>query len=231
MSENEKSTDRWDDGAVDEKHALPPSASKSTKKRSWLMRHWLLSLAGLFLVAGLFHYLIMHPVDNPRPQKRQIVQGSFPYDKGWELRIEASYYSNNPTCKQTARAFFLFPQAEVSREAWRTIPVVREEGNRYRFEFYEDAMQSGFCDWRLRFVNYVIQERGKEIQGGAILGFPSSYNVIRYDCVNVKSTYYKAPDRTPVEKVGVSCLERDNHWKDPARTDNQIDFVWKENKQ
>jgi hypothetical protein len=208
-----------------------PPLGTSAKKQSWVMRHKLLTLASLFVLAGLVHYLVTRPVDNPQPQKKQIVQGVFPYDKGWELRIEASYYSNNPTCKQTARAFFIFPQAEVSREAWRTIPVVREEGNRYRFEFYEDAIDPGFCDWRLQFVYYRIFSNGAKIQGGAILRFPSSYNVIRYDCVNVKSTYYKAPDRTPVEQVGVACLERDNHWKDSARTDNQIDFVWKENKQ
>jgi hypothetical protein len=202
----------------------------SAKTQSWMMRHKLLTLASLFVLAGLVHYLVTRPVDNPQPQRKQIVQGSFPYDKGWELRIEASYYSNNPTCKQTARAFFFFPQAEVSREAWRTIPVVREDGNRYRFEFYEDAIQPGFCDWKLQFVYYRVFSNGEKVQGGAILGFPGSYNVIRYGCVNIKRTYYKAPDRTPVDEVGVACLERDNHWKDAARTDNQIDFVWEGSK-
>ncbi|MDO8341042.1 MAG: hypothetical protein Q7T59_03640, partial [Candidatus Woesebacteria bacterium] len=134
------------------------------------------------------------------------------------LKIEASYYSRNPTCRQTARAFFIFPQAEVSREAWRTVPVLREVGNRYRFEFYEDAVLPGFCDWRLQFVFYRIYKEGKSIQGGAILGFPNRYNVIRYGCESVSMRNLS----------GVACYEGDNHRKDPARTDAQIDFIWEE---
>lgn len=185
--------------------------------RSWVMRHKLFSFVAVFLVAALVHYLVTRPVDNPQPQKKLVVQGSFPYDRGLELRVEATYYSESVNCRQTARAFFIFPQAEVSREAWRTVPVVREDGNRYRFEFYEDAMLPGFCDWRLRFVFYRIYKEGKKVQGGAILGFPSHYNVIRYGCSNVRGD----PNR-------YACLEGDNHWKDPARTDHQIDFIWEE---
>ena len=82
----------------------------------WIMRHKLLTLrCALVVAAAMLHYLVTRPVDNPQPQKKQIVQGSFPYEKGWELRIEASYYKvlHNPTCRQTAR-FLHFPQAEVS---------------------------------------------------------------------------------------------------------------------
>lgn len=200
-------------------NAKPPAEPGATppRHRSWVMRHKLLSFAAVFLLAALVHYLVTRPVDNPQPQKKLLVQGSFPYDKDWELRIEASYYSRNPTCRQTARAFFIFPQAEVTREAWRTVPVVREGGSRYRFEFFGDAVLPGFCDWDLRFVNYIISKDGKEIQGGAILGFPSRFNVIRYGCSNVRGD----PNR-------YACLEGDNRWKDPARTDHQIDFIWEE---
>ena len=188
-----------------------------TGKRSWVMRHKLLTFAGVFLLAALVHYLVTRPVDNQQPQQKLIVQGKFPYDKGWELRIEASYYSRSVNCRQTARAFFIFPQAEVASEVWRTIPVVREVGNRYHFEFYEDAMLPGFCDWRLRFVNYIITKNGKEIQGGAILGFPGRFNVIRYGCLNVRGD----PNR-------YACLERDKHWIAPAIPSHQIDFIWEE---
>ena len=216
-------------GNADTPPTAEPSASPVTR-RSWVMRHKLLTLVAIFLLAALAHYLVTRPMDNPKPQKRLLVQGSFPYDRGWDLKIEASYYSRNPTCKQTARAFFLFPQSEVSREAWRTVPVVRQQGNRYRFEFFEDAVLQGFCDWQLRFLNYSIFHDGREIQGEAILGFPSRDDRIRYDCKSVSSTYFKAPDRTPVIETGVVCRDRDRHQKDPARSDYQIDFVWEEPK-
>lgn len=194
------------------------SVSSPRDKRPWMMRHKLLTFAAVFLLAALTNYLVTRPEDNPQPKKKLLVQGSFPYEKGWDLRIKASYYSRNPTCRQTARAFFIFPQAEVTREAWRTVPVVREENNRYRFEFHEDALLPGFCDWQLQFVHYVVTKNGKEIQGGAILGFPGRYNVIRYGCSTV----------TMRNLSGVACYEGDDHWKHPTKTDYQIDFVWEE---
>ena len=108
------------------------------------------------------------------------------------------------------------------------IPVVRDGDSRYRFEFYEDAVLPGVCDWRLQFLFYRIYNLGKRIQGGAILGLPGRFNVIHYTCSNTTSTYFKSPDRTPVTETGVTCYEGDNHWKDTARTDHLIDFVWEE---
>lgn len=214
MSNNPEGKDQ---SGADAKHSGESDAA-SASSRSWVMRHKLLTFAVAFLLAALLHYLVTRPVDNPQPQKKLLVQGSFPYDQGWDLRIEASYYSRNPTCRQTARAFFIFPQAEVAREAWRTVPVVREVGDRYRFEFHEDAMLPGFCDWQLQFVFYRIYKEGKKVQGGAILGFPGRFNVIRYGCSNV----------TMRNLSGVACYEGDNRWKDPARADHQIDFIWEE---
>jgi hypothetical protein len=199
---------------------LVKTGAAHAETRSWMKRHKLLTFAAVFLLAALVHFLVARPVNNPQPQKKLLVQGSFPYDRGWELKIEASYYSSNPTCRQTARAFFIFPQAEVTREAWRTVSVMRDGGNRYRFEFYEDAVLPGFCDWQLRFINYVIAHDSKEIQGGAILGFPGRFNVIRYSCSNVRM-----PNS---ELVLVGCIEGDDHWSAPDAGINQIDFVWRD---
>lgn len=218
MSNNPENNDQ--SGA--EAKPLAGSGAASAGKRSWVMRHKLLTLAGLFLLAALAHYFVTRPVDNPQPQKKLVVQGSFPYDKGLELRVEATYYSESVNCRQTARAFFIFPQAEVAREAWRTVPVLREGGNRYRFEFYEDAVLPGFCDWRLQFVFYRIYKEDKKVQGGAILGFPGRFNVILYGCSNVEM-----PNG---DRSLVACYEGDDHWKDSTRNDNQIDFVWEESK-
>lgn len=220
---------------AESKNSSNEDASSPAEPRSresalwpWVVRHKLLSVVVVFLLAALVHYLSVRPIDNPQPKKSMFVQGSFPYDKGWDLKIMLSYYSRNPTCRQTARVFFLFPQAEVSRQAWRTVPVIRQEGNRYRFEFYEDALRPGVCDWQLRFVNYVITQGGREIMSKGILGFPSHYNTIRYSCTNSSSIYYKAPDRTPVMEIKPFCHEGDNRWKIAEKTDYQIDFIWEE---
>lgn len=228
MSDKQPKSDPAEHG---EKQSQDDSVSGAPKpaSRHWAWRHKLLVVIGVFVSLGFAHYLLTRPTDNPQPQKKIVVRGSFPYDRGWDLRIEASYYSKNPTCKQTARAFFIFPQAEVSREAWRTIPVIREGDSRYRFEFFEDAVSPGFCEWSMRFVNYRIYSAGKEIQGGAILGFPGRFNVIRYGCSNITSTYFRSPDRTPIAETGVACYEGDNHWKDPSQSDALIDFIWEEN--
>ena len=188
----------------------------------WNTRRKLLASAAVLILAFLFINFSMRdgqPEDNPQPQQRRLVLGSFPYDRGWDLRIEASYYTNDPGCRRTARAFFIFPQATVTRQAWRSIPVIREGGNRYRFEYYDDAILSGSCDWRLKFVNYVIVKNGKEVQGGAILGFPGRFNAIRYGCANLRG-----------DGERFACIEDEIRRRDPIRTDYQIDFVWEETK-
>lgn len=197
--------------------------NQQTKKQHiwhWITTHKLISILAVLVALGLGHYWLVHPADNPRPEKKLTVRGSFPYDKGWDLAIDVSYYSKNPICKQTARAFFIFPQAEEARGAWRSLPVIREGDKQYRFDFFEDAVLPGFCEWTLRFVNYTIYEKGREIQGGAILGFPGRYNTIRYHCTGVKMP------RT--NEIRVGCFEGNDHWKDESRQDHMVDFVWEE---
>ena len=201
----------------------------STKSLGARLRWYWWLLIGLGTLYGVHSY-ITAPHDNPTPTKRIFVSGTFPYDKEWELQIYSTYYTKNPTCKQMARAFFFFPQAEVTRNAFRSTPVIRDEGTRYHFEVFEDAIRPGFCEWTLQFVHFRIMHESKEIAGSAMLGLNRRYNVIRYACRKVVSTYYRTPNRTPVEEVGFACLERDNHWKDPTTSDNQVDFVWEEEK-
>lgn len=148
------------------------TAAKPSGVRAWISRHKLLSLLGGFLLLWGAHYLITHPMDNPQPQKKVAVQGVFPYDRGLELRIEASYYSSNPICRETARAFFIFPQAEVSREAWRQIPLVREDGNRYRFDFYEDAIHPGFATGSCALSIIKSSRRGPKSKAAQFSAFP-----------------------------------------------------------
>lgn len=107
MSDKQPKSDPAEHG---EKQSQDDSVSGAPKpaSRHWAWRHKLLVVIGVFVSLGFAHYLLTRPTDNPQPQKKIVVRGSFPYDRGWDLRIEASYYSKNPTCKQTARAFFIF---------------------------------------------------------------------------------------------------------------------------
>ena len=218
MSDKQPKSDPAEHG---EKKSQDDSVSGAPKpaSRHWVLRHKLLVAIGVFVSLGFAHFWLTRPTDNPQPHKKIVVRGSFPYDRGWDLRIEASYYSKNPTCKQTARAFFIFPQAEVSREARRTIPVTREGGDGYRFEFYEDAISLGFCEWTLRFVNFRVLSKGKEIDGSTILGFPRPFNTFRYSC---------SMSSIRRDVGGVTCYEGDNRWNDPSRQDVLIDFLWEE---
>lgn len=176
-------------------------------------------VAVAIVVTGILAYQFLvprgQPEDNPHPQQRRVISGLFPYDQGWELRIETSYYTRNPACRRTAKAFGIFPQAEVTRTAWRYLPVTREAGNRYRFEFFDDAVLPGDCDWQLKFINYVIAKDGKEIQGGAIMGL-GTFNVIRYRCKEVRIRTLS----------GIACGVGTERLNEPGISGQQIDFLF-----
>ena len=203
------------------------SASAANRFNNWLWRHKLIAALGLCLLAAWANYEVMKLADNPAPTKKRIVHGEFPYDRGLELRIEASYYSKNPTCQLTAFVFLIVPQATVSREGWRTILLVRDGGNRFRFEFFEDAVLPGFCEWDLKFVYYRIFKDGKRVQGEAILGFPGPFNVFRYRCENFSMPWTRA-DGTRVDEKRVVCNPGDSRRYEPKNTDHQIDFIWEQ---
>lgn len=189
--------------------------------------YWLGPLVIVALII-LGHRWVMAPIVNTNPTKKVVVRGVFPYDRAWDLRIKTSFYTENPTCKVTARAFFLFPMADVSREVWVDIPLIREGGNRYSFTYYEDHVQTGFCNWKQRFVYSQLFQDGKWQSGAsAILGLNGRYNKINYDCHYIDLMTPGLGKGTREKRV--VCGE---HKEMPSRhdlqiVDNEVNFIWR----
>lgn len=164
----------------------------------------------------------------PNPTKKVVVRGVFPYDRGWDLRVHTSFYTNNPTCKVTARAFFIFPIADVSRETRLEIPVTREDGGRYSFTYYEDYFQPGFCDWEQGFVTVQQFQDGHWQPGSsAILGLNHQFNLINYEChyINLLAPGLGKDAR----EKSVVCGENKERpsQRSPLVADNEVNFTWK----
>lgn len=180
-------------------------------------------LAVLVLVpSSLYGYLwLMSPRINPDPQKRITQRGVFPFDRGWDLRVQQSFFAQNPTCSQIARVFFLIPQAEVSREQiLPSIAVTRLAGSLYEVEYFEDHFLPGFCDWTPNFTYYRIYAKGVIVQGGAMLGFPHKYNRINYDCGGMRMP--------KTNELVTTCYEGNNRRFESSRKDAEVNFFWKE---
>lgn len=142
----------------------------------------LVVLATLITLYGSYRWTVT-PHINPNPTKKVVVRGQFPYDRGWDLQIKTSFYTKNPQCDVMARAFSLFPMAQVAREVWADIPVIREGGNRYSFIYYEDYFLPGYCLWEQRFVYSRKYLDGEWEHGNtAISGLNSQHNQVNVEC-------------------------------------------------
>jgi hypothetical protein len=113
---------------------------------------WVLLAA---IVCVLYGYSwLMTPSTNPNPREKILIRGVFPFDQGLELKFQEGYHTRNPICEYTARVFFFFPQAKVSREiGLPLISVRRIADTKYETEIFRDRLSPGFCDWTLRFVH------------------------------------------------------------------------------
>lgn len=186
---------------------------------------WLISLA--LLAVGIFavRHWMYTPHINPHPQEKVVVRGSFPYDQGWDLKINTSFYSSNPECQVAARAFFFFKAADVSRKVFADIPVTREGGNRYSFIFYEDYFAPGHCQWKQGFVGSKQWVKGQWWGGENINGLnQGKYNVINYEC-SWGSRLRPGVSKTAREMM-FNCFDHSgkNNRRDPLVKDNELNF-------
>ena len=197
------------------------------KPRRWRKRITLLALLlGLAAWYGAWRWMVT-PRVNGQPQKKVVVRGVFPYDRGWDLQIQTSFYTRNPECKRTARAFGIIPMAEVAREAWADIPVTREGGNHYSFVYYEDYFAPGHCDWRLRYVYSHLFQDGKWEQGSsALMGLNRQNNQLSYDC-HYKDSLNPGMGRDARE-INLVCSNygQPNNGFDPRIADNEVNFIF-----
>jgi hypothetical protein len=190
--------------------------------RRW--HFWLTALAMLATLYGGWRWMVT-PHVNPHPQMKVVVRGVFPYERGWELRIRRDFSTRNRLCEITARAFLIFPMANVARETSIEIPVVREgDDNRYTFTYYEDHFVPGLCEWAGRFTSFGIFQDGKNLQGGAILGLNRQYNQITYECHFI-DTEVRSIQGIQVQR-GVVCSGNVDRSFDPSRADNEVNFTW-----
>lgn len=198
------------------------------KPKSHLSRNVLLGLVTLLAVLYGGYRWAVTPHVNPNPTKKVVVHGQFPYDRGWDLQIKTSFYTKNPRCDVTARAFLIFRMADVSREAWVEIPVAREGGNSYSFTYYEDYFQPGFCEWDQRFVySHLFQDKEWQHGNSAILGLNRQYNQINYECHYLDKLTPGMGKNTREKSVVCGDDNEKPHNFNLRRTDNEVNFAWK----
>jgi hypothetical protein len=114
---------------------------------------------------GLFgaHTLIYSPWTNPSPTQVYQIYGAFPYSKGYDLDLRATYVSSNPWCKKTLRAFFFFEAAKVNRSVDVDLDVMRKPGDEYMASIALDHFKPGLCGWQYAGLFYGF--RGNRLSG------------------------------------------------------------------
>lgn len=190
---------------------------------AWMRRHKVVTILGFLALYLGGEYLLMSPFVNPFPTKKITVRGVFPYDRGWELRFRKEYFTKNPSCKQTARILFIFPQAEVNRHQNVPITVRRDGGNQYSFEYYEDYFLSGFCEWSPGFLFYGIRVNQRAGNDVAMLGFPERLKGIDYACRAKARMDYISKNLV----IWADCFEEKKYGLDPSRPHNEANFTWR----
>lgn len=179
---------------------------------------WLWAALALIVCAVYGYAWLMHPKINPNPVEKITIRGVFPFDKGVELRYQQGYYTRNPLCSYMARAFFIFPQARVSREmSLPVIPVKRTSENSYEAEFFMDQVSPGFCEWTLRFVHFLVFYEGQLAGTSALLGFPTVVNSIKFNCAFSKYRTWKG---TPI----FTCLQQGRGTRGPKSREATVNY-------
>ncbi|MES2771294.1 MAG: hypothetical protein V4623_04845 [Pseudomonadota bacterium] len=206
-------------------------APKPLAKRlkTWLRRHpfssLLLALIVLYTLYTSIESWIMGPNINAHPQQKVVIEGSFPFGLGFDLILQPSYGSKNPSCKRTARAFLIFPMREVNRRMVLPFSVQRLGNDRYRAEYFLDYVAPGFCDWQNTGLGYRIagNKQTSELVRVLDAGLTSNTHIQRI-CSYSSLPAYPIPKPN---RLVVSCTETPMNVGDKPKTDtSQFDFIW-----
>lgn len=193
---------------------------------SLLSRHKVITV---LCVLGLLVYgydWVVSPHVNSAPKQKVVISGQFPFSKGLELSLRASFYSRDPTCKQTPRVFLIIPAAsEIDRKIHIDIPIKRGDGDRYSAEVSIDHFPPGFCDWQYGGMSYQLSG-GQQSGAGlfsAIGPFPNLYRRMTYTCE------YHTISKT--DRLTVSCGLPLRLPNDISKTGDtaELNFTWKGN--
>jgi len=190
-----------------------------------ILRHKLITAVS---VLGLLIYgysWLVSPHVNSVPRQKVVIRGQFPFNKGLNLSLQASFYSRNPSCKQTAQVFLVVPAASgIDASIDLDVPVIRENGEGYLAEINIDHFQPGFCDWQFGGMAYQFSG-GKLSRPGLLhaLGpFPLENRSITFSC-----EYHTI---SKPNLLTVSCGLPRRLLNDIDKTNNtaELNFAWKE---
>ncbi|MEY3201942.1 MAG: hypothetical protein RIR70_1492, partial [Pseudomonadota bacterium] len=126
---------------------------------AWCKKHWFISGFLAFIAVYAVVLELSKPRINPNPQRKIVMSGVFPYDRGFELKLDISFSTENPDCKETLLTLGLFPAATV-RQTWETeVPVKKVGENRYAAELAFDHVLPGRCQWTYAGMAYNISSK------------------------------------------------------------------------
>jgi hypothetical protein len=126
--------------------------SKSSRVLAFAAKHWFLTLAVSLIVAILswksIWAFVTDPRVNPNPRQKIVIEGTFPFSAGVELRLVAGFSVENPTCVSNDRLFGVIGTGGKNYKRFGyVLPIEKLPNDRYRTEFYVDHLLPGFCDW------------------------------------------------------------------------------------
>ena len=189
----------------------------------WLWQHKLLMTVAIGSLAYVISYWLFRPQINPNPSQHFVISGHFPYSKGLTLALQVSFNSRNPSCKQIARAFFIFPAAEVNRSIELDVAVKRTAENHYEAELNADHFMPGFCEWEYGGMSYqILGDKQSDTNQHALGPVPHKANRSTLVCE------YSSIPKT--NRLHVYCRKATPPYFDidKRQPSVELNFLWKE---
>lgn len=186
---------------------------------AWIFRHPFLTIILVGVVLYQPYSWLMGPSLNSQPTQKIVIRGSFPFSKGFDLVLDASYTSKNPTCRQMARTLLIFPAAEVNRNIDVPVPVQREGEDRYRAEVVLDYVSPGFCEWKFSGMGYRVTGNKQSDTGVSGLGdIPHRANNAEMVC--------RYRQVLKFDRLIVACDRKIKPNDDSLKGETRFDFIW-----
>ncbi|MFA7270650.1 MAG: hypothetical protein WC073_15040 [Sterolibacterium sp.] len=191
------------------------------KYLTWIWRHKLLLIISIVSLVYAISYWLYTPQLNSNPVQHIAIRGQFPYNKGLKLALQVSFSSKNPTCKQMAMAFFIFPAAKVDRSVELDVPVNQMAEDRYEAELNIDHFLPGFCEWEYAGMSYqFLGDRQSDTNQHALGPIPIKANRSTLAC-----EYSNIPK---TNLTHVYCRKAVPPFLDKAiQPTTELNFLWK----